>query len=94
MPANDHFHTVRDANGQLLRLQRLAQDQIDFVERTFTFHKPKGDQVARYTSLRETAKRFALDVMALTPEGPEQDVALEKLSEASMWANAAIARNE
>lgn len=60
----------------------------------FTYHPPKGDQPARYTTLRETAKDFAQWILSCCPESRERALALTKLEEAVMWANAAIARNE
>ncbi len=38
--------------------------------------------------------KLAQYVLALTPESREQSLAVTKLEEAMMWANAAIARNE
>lgn len=64
------------------------------VDRSFTYHAPKEDQGARYHFIREAAKTLALDITSLTPESREQSLALTKLEEAVMWANAAIARNE
>ncbi len=64
------------------------------VIRNFTYHAPKGDQPERYTRLREAAKEFALLILDLTPESREQSLALTELEKASMFANAAIARNE
>jgi len=60
----------------------------------FTYHAPKADQPERYTQIRSTAKKFAEQICALTPESREQSLALTKLEEAVMWANAAIARRE
>jgi hypothetical protein len=66
----------------------------DDVERMFTYHKPFGTQLRRYQELREKAKELAYLMVESCPAGDELDVALTRLSEASMWANAAIARNE
>lgn len=72
----------------------LTSDQVDWLDRTFTYHKPTSDQVAAYGALRRAAYEHAVMILALTPDSAERDVALEKVSEASMWANAAVARNE
>ena len=64
------------------------------LENRFTYHKPTGNQVDRYHELRDEAKCFAEVVLANTPESREQSLALTKIEEATMWANAAIARRE
>ena len=64
------------------------------LERRFTYHPPKGDQAQRYQALRAMAMQGARAIVQYTPPSREQSLALSKLEEASMWANAAIARNE
>jgi len=64
------------------------------IENDFTYHAPQGDQPKRYEALRAKAKEFALVIAGLTPQSREQSLALTKLEEVAMWANAAIARNE
>jgi len=61
------------------------------VEHLFTYHPPSKDQIPKYNELREAAKTFALTVHRLTPPGEDQDVAIRKIREAVMTANAAIA---
>ena len=60
----------------------------------FTYHAPRPDQLPRYAALRSMALTFATMVVELTPASREQSLALTKLSEAVMHANAAIARGE
>ena len=67
---------------------------LDRISRDFAYHAPHGDQVTRYTSLRETARFFAIQIVNTTPVSREQSLALTKLDEVVTWANAAIARNE
>ena len=64
------------------------------VERIFTYHPPKGDQAERYVLLRDAAKGLALLIRGSTPISPEQTLAIRKLQECVMFANAAIAINE
>lgn len=64
------------------------------INNNFTYHKPFGDQPAKYEELRNAGKALAEKVVALTPASREQSVALTKLEEVIFWANAAIARNE
>lgn len=72
----------------------MKQQKIEQIEKAFTYHAPYGDQVERYTRLREKAKEFALLIVELTPESREQSLALTELEYSVMMANAAIARNE
>lgn len=64
------------------------------IETRFTYHPPKGDQATRYELLRGNAKTLAVTIQELCPDSREKALAMTKLEEASMWANAAIARNE
>ncbi|HXA25589.1 MAG TPA: hypothetical protein VNW90_25200 [Acetobacteraceae bacterium] len=67
---------------------------VERIEGDFTFHAPKGDQPARYQKLRDQAKALALLIVELCPDRRERSLALTKLEECVMWANAGIARQE
>jgi hypothetical protein len=64
----------------------------DELEIRFTYHAPKEGQPEKYTELRELAKELATRILVLCPEGRETSLALTKIEEAVMWANAGIAR--
>ncbi len=64
------------------------------IEIRFTYHAPKAGQRERYEALRDKAKELALLIDASCPESREKSLALTKLDEVIMWANAAIARRE
>lgn len=64
------------------------------IDRAFKHHEVKEDQGKRYDALRMCARNYALAIANLTPTSREQSVALTHLEDASMWASAAIARNE
>lgn len=64
------------------------------IDNAFTYHSPQEDQPKRYTMLRDHAKALAVMIAENTPPSREQSLALTKLEEAVMFANAAIARNE
>ena len=64
------------------------------IENNFTYHAPKDDQTARYISVRENGKEFARLINKLCPPSRERSLAMTKLEECVMWANASIARNE
>lgn len=69
--------------------------EIDLnIERAFTYHTPHGTQAERYAALRDKAKELAYLIRELCPASPERTLATRKIEEASMWANASIARNE
>jgi hypothetical protein len=61
---------------------------------TFRYHRPSGSQPERYERLRDEAAKLAHLIACNTPESREQSLALTKLEEVVMFANAAIARNE
>ncbi len=63
------------------------------IENAFTYHAPKGDQPARYEEIRSEAKKLAYLIDGLCPDSREKSLAMTKLEECVMWANAGIARN-
>lgn len=62
------------------------------LQKRFTYHAPKPGQPEQYQQLRDLAKLFAEMVVLHCPEGREQALALTKIEEAIMWANAGISR--
>jgi len=60
----------------------------------FNYHAPKKDQPKRYENIRRLARNFADYLAENCPESRELSLAVTKLEEAVMWANAAIARRE
>lgn len=77
---------MNNINNQSEMMRRLEND--------FTYHPPKGDQIERYQQIRDKAKEFAMLVVTLAPASRECSLALTHIDSASMFANAAIARNE
>lgn len=67
------------------------EDRQDLKTR---FGPPKTDQPPLYTTLHSRAMSLARMILLETPKSREQSLALTKLEEAVMWANAAIARHE
>lgn len=64
------------------------------IENAFTYHPPFGDQTQRYGALRGIAKNLAGAIEEFCPASRERSLAMTKLREAVMWANASIACNE
>lgn len=64
------------------------------IENNFKYHAPKRDQIHRYEMLRNEAKGLAHLIDVVCPNSREKSLAITKLEEVIMWANASIARNE
>ena len=64
------------------------------IERNFTYHKPEGACIGRYGEIRAKAKELAYLIDGLCLPGRERSLAMTKLEETVMWANASIARGE
>jgi hypothetical protein len=68
--------------------------EFDEIEKRFTYHAPKPDQVGRYESIRQVALGFAIMLNKDCPDSREKSIAMTHLEDVVMWANASIARNE
>lgn len=64
------------------------------LENNFTYHKPNDEQARSYVRLRKLAKELAHLIDELCPPGREAALAMTKLEESVMWANAGIAREK
>lgn len=60
----------------------------------FTHHPPIEDQIDRYVTIRAAGLDLVNLLMDNCPGSREQMIAIERIEEAVMWANAAIARRE
>lgn len=74
--------------------QELNDLQVQTIENNFKYHKPSSEQALRYVRIQDQGKSMALEIVDKCPPSRERLVALTKIEEAVMWANAAIARNE
>lgn len=64
----------------------------DDLSNLFKHHPPRNDmEIERYQRIREAGKVFAEVILAETPGCADQTVAIRKVREAVMVANAAIA---
>ncbi len=63
------------------------------LDKRFTYHPPKSGQPDKYVRIRDNAKELAELINTLAPESREKSLAITKLEEAVMWANASIARS-
>ena len=87
----DGKEEVKEDAGPPYPLNVASMQELDC---RFTYHAPKGDQLPRYTKLRDAARDLAIMIQINTPSSREQSLALTKLEESVMWANASIARRE
>ena len=69
----------------------MAENELDV---RFTYHAPKENQPQKYELIRASARQLATLVTDLCPESREKSLAMTKIDEAIMWANASIARRE
>lgn len=63
----------------------------DDLKEIFSYHAPEGGDAERYNLIRAGALQFAEVILDNTPPGPDQTVAIRKLRESVMTANASIA---
>lgn len=73
---------------------RPTPEELERIEREYTYHAPKAGQAEKYSLLRGLFRDLATKLLIQCPPSRERSVALTKLEEAVFWANAAIARNE
>lgn len=67
---------------------------MNAIEQNFTYHAPTDDQATLYEIIRSKTKELALLIDGMCPDSREKSLAMTKLEECNMWANASIARNE
>lgn len=81
--------TPQDVSDRAAIAQQKAIAQVD---RAFTYHAPNPNDVPVLSLLREKARGLALMIVKSVPEGRERSLAMTKLEETIMWANAGIVR--
>lgn len=70
----------------------MSIDPADINNR-FDYHKPQTDRVVKaHETVRKELRVMADTIDSLVPDGREKSLAITKLEEAMMWANAGIAR--
>jgi hypothetical protein len=68
-------------------------DLCDRLDNDFKYHPPSANQQEFYNRFRSEARALAYLVVQNVPAGREQSLALTKIEEAVMWANAGVARS-
>lgn len=82
-----------DVPGSAARQDWTSGDDALRIANTF-YHPPKGSQSERYKEINEVMKHFMIVVARNCPPSRQKSLAMTKMEEARMWANAAIACNE
>ena len=72
----------------------ISNEDRERIEKSFTYHPPVEGQAPRYMEIRALGRALAENIIESCPRSRERALALTKVEEAVMWANAAIARNE
>lgn len=64
------------------------------IENNFKYHPPKEQEtILAHESVRNECRHLANTLDTLLPNSREKSLAITKLEEVMMWANASIARN-
>lgn len=66
-------------------------DYFDLKTR-FEYHPPRAEDISKFELIRAKAKEFSFILDAQVPDSREKSLAITKLEEVVMWANAGIAR--
>lgn len=73
-------------------VQNIAIDEQ--IENNFNSHKANQDKLIKYDLIRKYVKDLAYCIKNNVPDGREKSLAMTKLEECCMWANAGIARSK
>jgi hypothetical protein len=89
MPQGGGSRPPQADQGQLVPKDQ-AQLEIDALTHVFTYQQPDADQIAKMADIRAAALVFALCIRERVPRCADRTVAIRKIREAVMTANAAI----
>lgn len=63
------------------------------IDSRFTYHPPTENRKVKHLLIREHGKALAEYLDENVPDGREKSLAITKIEEAIMWANAGLARS-
>jgi len=63
------------------------------IENRFTYHPPSDERAVKHIMIREHGKALAHYLDENVPAGREKELAIQRIEEAVMWANAGLARS-
>ncbi len=75
-------------------LPKNKSNPLADMQNRFAYHAPNDLQKRLHEQIRDLHKDLAIRVLQDLPPCREQALAITKLEEAMMWANAGIARNK
>lgn len=64
------------------------------MRKTYAYHKPSDDGLAKITELRNAFSALEDQIEAIAPHSRERSVALTELQTAAMWAIKAVVVND
>jgi hypothetical protein len=73
--------------------EMITEEEMEGLHYRFTYHAPSAIQTKKYEDLRQMGLELAVDITDNQPTSRERSLAITKLEECIMWANAGIARN-
>lgn len=62
------------------------------IDNRFTYHPPSENKATKHVMIRESGKTLTEIINEHVPDGREKSLAITKIEEAVMWANAGLAR--
>lgn len=92
-------NTSEQFKHEFKNVMEELSDSIPYVsgedlENWFSHHPPMTKEIVeKYNTIREQAKNFAHYILENCPDSAERCLAIDKLRECVMWANASIACN-
>ena len=75
---------------EMQNLKKAIDTERHSISRQFTYQSPNAEQVESMKQIREQAKALAHTIYHLCPTSSDRDVAVQKLRESVMFANASI----
>lgn len=79
---------INQENAAMPEDSRFTEAVLDEI---FSYQRPEPEDLPKFTAIRDAAKEFAKVLVANTPASPDQTVAIRKIREVVMTANASIA---
>lgn len=70
---------------------RDIKEAMKMIEHVFTYHTASEADRVRYVAIRDGAKALVCIIIATVPPSSDRTVALRRVREAVMYANAALA---
>jgi len=72
----------------------MSDELFEQNAHNFKYHTPKGNAADIYQGIRDKGRELADMIAGVCPPSRERSLAITKIEEAIMWANASIAREK